>query len=95
MSISRDEVKHIALLSRLELTEDEADLFTTHLDEILVYVEKLQSLDVSHIEPISHAVPLFNVMRDDRVDPSLTQETALHNAPDQEAGCFRVPKVTE
>jgi aspartyl-tRNA(Asn)/glutamyl-tRNA(Gln) amidotransferase subunit C len=95
MSINREEVKHIALLSRLELTEAELDAYTHDLDEILGYAEKLQSLDVSNVEPLSHAVPMFNVMREDIVKPSLTHEEALRNAPEQEDGCFKVPKVTE
>ena len=95
MSISRDEVKHIALLSRLELSEDEIDVYTGHLGQILGYVEKLQTLDVSNVEPISHAVPMFNVMRDDTVVESLSHDAAMSNAPEQEDGCFRVPKVTE
>lgn len=95
MSISREEVKHIALLSRLELTEEEVDMYTEHLAEILGYAEKLQSLDISHVEPMSHAVPMFNVMRKDEITPSLPHEEAVGNAPDMEDGCFRVPKVTE
>ncbi len=95
MSIQRDEVKHIALLSRLDLTEDEVDLYTGHLAEILDYVEKLKSLDVSNVEPMSHAVPMSNVMRDDTIEPSLSSEDALKNAPDRDGPNFRVPRVTE
>jgi len=95
MSISREEVKHIALLSRLELSEEEAELFSEHISEILDYVEKLQSLDVEGVEPTSHAVPMFNVMRDDEVKTHLSLEDALQNAPDKEGPFFRVPRVTE
>lgn len=95
MSIQRDEVKHIALLSRLDLTEDEVDLYTGHLAEILDYVEKLKSLDVSNVEPMSHAVPMSNVMRDDTIEPSLSCKDALKNAPDRDGPNYRVPRVTE
>ncbi len=95
MSISRDELKHIALLSRLELTEDEADLYTQHIGEILDYVDKLSELDVTGVEPTSHAVPMQNVMRDDVIEPGLDIEEVLKNAPEKEERYFRVPRVTE
>ncbi|RJP26755.1 MAG: Asp-tRNA(Asn)/Glu-tRNA(Gln) amidotransferase subunit GatC [Candidatus Omnitrophota bacterium] len=95
MSIDREEVKHIALLSRLELSEEEVDLYTGHLDGILNYVEKLKSIDVSHVEPMSHAIPMFNVLREDEIQPSLSSHEALENAPDREFPYFRVPRVTE
>ncbi len=95
MSIHRDEVKHIALLSRLELTEDEVTMYTGHLAEILDYVEKLKSVDVSNVEPMSHPMPIFNTQREDKVQPSIETEDALSNAPDKYESYFRVPRVTE
>ncbi len=95
MSIQPDEVKHIALLSRLELSDEEVKLYTGHLTGILEYVEKLKELDVSGVEPTSHAIPMFNVMREDEVQPSLELEEALKNAPDRQDPFFRVPRVTE
>ncbi len=95
MSVSREEVKHIALLSRLELTDEEADLYSEHISEILDYAETLKSLDVEGVEPTSHAVPMYNVMRDDAVQTHLSLEDALQNAPDKEGPFFRVPRVTE
>lgn len=95
MSISRDELKHIALLSRLELTDDEADLYTQHIGEILDYVEKLNELDVTDVEPTCHAVPMQNIMRDDVVKPGLDIEESLKNAAEKEDRYFRVPRVTE
>ena len=95
MSISRDEVKHIAYLSRLQLSDDEVDLYTGHLSQILEYVEKLKSIDVSTVEPLSHAVPMSNVYRVDEVKPSLSSEESLGNSPDKEGDYFRVPRVTE
>jgi len=95
MSITADEVRHIALLSRLELRDDEVETFTNHLGQILQYAEKLKSLNVDNVEPTSHAIPLFNIMRDDRVEESLDREDALQNAPDRADPYFRVPKTTE
>ncbi len=95
MSITQEEVKHIALLSRLDLSSEEVESYTGELDQILHYAEKLKALDVSGIEPLSHAVPQFNVDQDDEIQPSLPPQEALANAPDQEDQCFRVPRVTE
>jgi len=95
MSIDRDEVKHIALLGRLELNENEVDRYTGHLAEILNYVEKLKTLDVSGVEPMSHALPMSNVFREDAVQPSVSAADALSNAPDHDGPYFRVPRVTE
>ena len=95
MSITPEEVKHIALLSRLELKDEEVPMYTAHLAEMLEYVEKLRELDVDGVEPMSHALPLFNVMRDDMVEPSLPREEALKNAPDRYESDFRVPRVPE
>ncbi len=95
MGIGREEVKHIALLSRLELSEEEVDMYTEHLAEILDYVEKLKSLDVSNVELMSHAVPMSNVFREDEVKPGLSNEEALKNAPDSDPPYYRVPRVTE
>lgn len=95
MSITVDEVRHIAYLSRLELRDDDVELFTHHLDEILQYVEKLKRLNVDNVEPTAHSIPLFNVMRNDRVEDALSREEALNNAPDRADPYFRVPKTTE
>jgi len=95
MSITAEEVRHIALLSRLELTDDEVKLYTGHLDQILQYVEKLKKLNVEGVEPTSHAIPLYNVMREDVVEDSLSKEDALRNAPDRADPYYRVPKTTE
>ena len=95
MSIRLDEVKHIAYLSRLELSDEEAQLYTQHLSQILEYVDQLKALDVSNVEPLSHAVPMSNVFRPDQVQPSLSNEAALSNAPEREGPFFRVPRVTE
>ncbi|MDP8244144.1 MAG: Asp-tRNA(Asn)/Glu-tRNA(Gln) amidotransferase subunit GatC [Candidatus Hinthialibacter antarcticus] len=95
MSISSDELKHIALLSRLELTDDEAELYTQHIGEVLDYVEKLNELDVTGVEATSHAVPMQNIMRDDVIEPGLEIDESLKNAAEKEERYFRVPRVTE
>ncbi len=93
MSISREEVLHVAHLARLEFSEEEVELFTTQLADILNYVAKLNELDTSQIEPTYHALQLSNVFRDDEVKPSYTVEEVLSNAPEKENGFFVVPKV--
>ncbi len=93
MSISREEVLHVAHLARLEFSEEEVELFTTQLADILNYVAKLNELDTSQIEPTYHALQLSNVFREDEVKPSYTVEEVLSNAPEKENGFFVVPKV--
>ncbi|MCX7822429.1 MAG: Asp-tRNA(Asn)/Glu-tRNA(Gln) amidotransferase subunit GatC [Syntrophobacterales bacterium] len=91
--ISLEEVKHIAKLARLRLSENEEELMTHQLNNILLYMEKLNELDTSNIEPMHHAVEQVNVMRDDKLKPSLSSEKALSNAPQQNGVFFVVPKV--
>jgi aspartyl-tRNA(Asn)/glutamyl-tRNA(Gln) amidotransferase subunit C len=93
--ISREEVQHVARLARLHLTDDEVERMRQQLDAILAYIDKLRELDVEGVEPTAHAVPLVNVMRDDDVAPSLSQEAALANAPDRAGEFFRVPRIIE
>jgi len=93
--ISRDEVQHVARLARLALTDEELERMREQLDAILAYIDKLRELDVEGVEPTSHAVPLVNVMRDDDLTPSLSQEAALANAPDRAGELFRVPRIIE
>lgn len=95
MSIDIEEVKHIAHLSRLELTDEEAKLYSGHLSRILDYAEKLKELDVDNVPPLSHPLPMKNVYRGDRVEASLPNEDALSNAPEKDGPYFRVPRVTE
>ena len=93
--ISREEVRHVARLARLHLTDDEAERMREQLDAILAYIDKLRELDVEGVEPTAHAVPLVNVMRDDALVPCLPQEQALANAPDRADEFFRVPRIIE
>lgn len=95
MKITMQEVEHVARLARLELNEKEKEKMRAQLDSILSYIDKLNELDTSGIEPTSHVLPLTNVFREDEVRPSLSQEGALANAPDRHELLFRVPKILE
>jgi len=95
MKITQQEVEHVAKLARLALSPAEIVTFTGQMDAILAYVEKLNELDTAGITPTSHAVPVENAFREDRVRPSIGVENALANAPDRVEGFFRVPKVIE
>jgi aspartyl-tRNA(Asn)/glutamyl-tRNA(Gln) amidotransferase subunit C len=89
------DVKYVAHLARIALTPDEQEKFGAHLANILGYIEKLNQLDVSQIEPTAHAVPLTNVFRPDEIRPCLTNDEALRNAPAAANGLFMVPKIVE
>jgi aspartyl-tRNA(Asn)/glutamyl-tRNA(Gln) amidotransferase subunit C len=95
MSISINDVEHVAKLARLELNDTEKQQFTEQLNAILKYAEQLTELDTEGVEPTSHAMPLVNVMREDETKPSLPLEKVLLNAPDEEDGQFKVPAVLE
>lgn len=93
--VTPDTVRHVALLSRLNLSEDEIGKFAGDLDAILGYVDKLKELDTTNVPPTSHSFRMENVFREDVVRPSLVNEVALANSPDSEAGCFKVPAVIQ
>ncbi|HOJ78255.1 MAG TPA: Asp-tRNA(Asn)/Glu-tRNA(Gln) amidotransferase subunit GatC [Bacillota bacterium] len=95
MSLTKAEVEHVARLARLELNENEKEEFTGQLNEILHFVEKLNQLDTTGIEPTAHAIPVTNVFRADEIRESLDPELALQNAPVREGDFFKVPKVLE
>src|SRR3954454_8075936 len=89
------DVKYVAHLARLTLTAEEQQKFGAQLGQVLGYIEKLNQLDVSNVEPTAHAVPLVNVTRPDEIRPSLPVSDALRNAPAQANGLFLVPKIVE
>jgi len=93
MKLSRAQVEHVAMLARLELTEEEIATYTGQLNSILDYAAILERLDTQDVEPTAHVVPLHNVLREDVVRTSLSQEKVLSNAPDADNGFFRVPKI--
>ena len=93
MKLSREEVKHIAALSRLELTETEVEKFREQLSRILDFVEKLNRLNTDRIDPKFQVIPHQTVLREDIPAPGLPREKALQNAPNEKGGLFVVPKV--
>ena len=95
MSDSEFDIKYVANLARIALTHEEEARIGSQLGDILGYVKKLEELDISDVEPMAHAVPLDNVLRADEVQPSITNEEALANAPKKANGLFVVPKIVE
>jgi aspartyl-tRNA(Asn)/glutamyl-tRNA(Gln) amidotransferase subunit C len=89
------DVAYVARLVRLNLTEEETELFQKQLGDVLKYAEKLREVDVSNVEAAAHALPIFNVFREDEPRDWFTAEQALSNAPSQAKGLFIVPKVVE
>jgi aspartyl-tRNA(Asn)/glutamyl-tRNA(Gln) amidotransferase subunit C len=88
-------IDHLARLARLTLSEEEKALYGGQLDNILNYMEKLDELDTSAVDPTSHVISICNVMREDLPRDSLPREDALGNAPDKTDSFFRVPKIIE
>lgn len=93
MGISRDEVAHLARLSRLALSEEELNHYAGQLDSILSHVANIGEVAADHVGPTSHPVPLANVLRDDVVRPGLTNDQALASAPAVEQERFAVPQI--
>lgn len=93
--IDEAQVRRIAKLSRLNLSDDEVRLFAGQLADILAYVKLIESLDTTGVEPLAHALPVANVLREDEPRPGFTNDQALANAPDRERGWFRVPAVLD
>ncbi len=89
--IEREQVLHVAKLSRLQLSEEEVSRLEGELSSILDHVDLLSEIDIEGVEPTSHVVPLENVLREDEPRPSLDREVALSQAPDPHNGAFRVP----
>jgi len=89
------DVKYVAHLARLALSPEEEERIGAQLGNVLGYIEKLKEVDVSNVEPTAHAFPLVNVTRLDEVQPSLSPEDALRNAPAHANGLFIVPKIVE
>ena len=89
------DVGYVAQLARMNLTPAEKDLFQKQLGEVLHYIEKLREVDVSQVEAATHAIPVFNILRDDVPRPWFTAEQALSNAPRKANNLFIVPKVVE
>ena len=95
MKITPREVRYVSALAKLELAPEELESFTSQLNRILDYMDQLNELDTSSVEPTSHVLPLKNVLREDEVGHSLPVEEILANAPEQDRGHFVVPKIIE
>ncbi len=93
--IDREQVRKVAKLARLDLTEAEIEEFTGQLGAILEYVEKMNELDTAAVEPLAHCLPIHNVLRADEVRESLGTEKTLVNAPQRDGPFFKVPKILE
>ena len=95
MTLTLEEVEHIAELARLRLTPDEKERYRQQLSAILDYAARLQALDTAEIPPTASVLPTRSVLRPDQAQPGLTLEELLSNAPDVEADQFRVPPILE
>jgi len=93
--IDESQVRKVAKLARLELTEEEVAEFTGQLSAILGYVEKMNELNTDDVEPLAHCLPISNVFRKDCVKESLGTEKALANAPQRDDEFFKVPKILD
>jgi aspartyl-tRNA(Asn)/glutamyl-tRNA(Gln) amidotransferase subunit C len=89
--LSRDQVLHVARLARLELTDDEVERYAGELSKVLDYIEKIEELDLTDVEPTSHVVDVENALRPDEPRPSWPRDAVLEAAPDAADGGFRVP----
>ncbi len=95
MSVSEKDVKYIANLAKLQLTEEEVVSFAGDMSKILQYMEMLSELDTTNVEPLEHVIELDSRFRKDVALPPLPHDDALKNAPDADSDYFRVPKVIE
>ena len=93
--LSADHVQRIAMLSRLECSDDEIEHYAKDLNRILKHIEQLDELNTDDIEPTAHALRLVNVYREDILQESLSNDQALANAPDKEQGHFKVPQIIQ
>jgi aspartyl-tRNA(Asn)/glutamyl-tRNA(Gln) amidotransferase subunit C len=91
MAISEEQVRHVATLARLGLTDEQVAALGVELNDILVQIDRISALDLTGIEPTAHAVAVTNVTRADVVRPGLSREDALRNAPEQQDGAFLIP----
>lgn len=91
--ITIKDVEHVAKLARLELSQEEKEKFTKQLGDVLKYVEQMNEVDTTGIKPMAHAFDFVNVMREDEVVYEQTKEELLKNAPEEENGFFKVPKI--
>lgn len=94
-ALTEEQVRHVAKLSRLKLSDEQIHQFTRQMGAILEYVEKLNELDTANVEPTAHVASLRNVFREDKAVPGMGLEKVLQNAPDRDGPFFKVPRVIE
>ena len=95
MAISKKEVEYVADLARLQFSDDEKERLSGEMSKILDYMETLEEVDTTNVEPLEHVIELEYRFRDDKADEPLSHEDALKNAPDADTDYFRVPRVIE
>lgn len=93
--ISADQVKHVAHLARLAITEEDVDMFTKQLDAMISFAEQLNELETENVEPTSHVLNMKNVLREDIPQQGLPQSEVLKNAPEHQDGQIKVPSIIE
>lgn len=93
MPISEDDVRHVAVLARLKLTDEQVSVLTGELGSILGHIDTIRQLDLEGVEPTAHPLEMTDSTREDIVKPSLSQEAALANAPEQRDGAFVIPRI--
>ncbi len=91
--ITVKDVEHVAKLARLELTEEEKTLYTKQLGDVLKYVDQMNEVDTSNVKPMTQVIDFVNVMREDIPNQEIEKEALMSNAPDEENGFFKVPKI--
>ncbi|NTW28296.1 MAG: Asp-tRNA(Asn)/Glu-tRNA(Gln) amidotransferase subunit GatC [Coriobacteriia bacterium] len=94
MSLSEHDVRHVAMLARLGLTDEETKAMQSDLNSILGHIDEIQRLDLAGVEPMAHAIEVVNVTRPDVARPSFPQAVAISNAPLAENGAFVIPQIT-
>lgn len=95
MKITLETVEYVADLARLNLSKDEKVMMVSQMGDILSYMDKLSTLDTTDVKPLEHVEPMSNVFREDVVKDSFDRDKILANAPDKDAGAFKVPKIVE
>lgn len=95
MKIQKEEVEYVAHLARLEFQAEETEKFTAQLNDILLYMDKLNEVDTTGVTPMSHAITVTNAFREDTIKESLSRDLSLANAPEARGDCFLVPRVVE
>lgn len=95
MSVTEKDVRYVAHLARLQLTDDEVESLTEDMSQILGYMETLEELDTSNVEPLEHVIEMEYRLREDKAKEPISHEEALKNAPDADSDYFRVPKVID